>query len=39
MIVGGAVAIAIDFVFGGVWYLIVGALAGAIAGGLADDRK
>ena len=39
MIVGGAVAVAIDFLFGGVWYLIVGALAGAIAGGLADDRK
>ena len=33
------VAVAIDFLFGGVWYLIVGALAGAIAGGLADDRK
>ncbi len=39
MLVGGGVAIAVDFLFGGVWYLIVGALAGSIAGGFADDRK
>ena len=39
MIVGGVVAIAVDFVFGGLWYLIAGALAGSIAGGFVDDRK
>jgi predicted branched-subunit amino acid permease len=39
MIVGGGVAIAVDFVFGGLWYLIVGALAGSVAGGFVDDRK
>jgi predicted branched-subunit amino acid permease len=37
MIVGGAVAIATDFLFGGMWYLIVGALAGSVAGGFIDD--
>jgi predicted branched-subunit amino acid permease len=35
--VGGAVAIAADQLVGGFWYLIAGALAGAIAGGLIDD--
>jgi predicted branched-subunit amino acid permease len=39
MIVGGAVAIAIDFIFGGLWYLVVGALAGSVAGGFIDDRE
>jgi 4-azaleucine resistance transporter AzlC len=39
MIVGGGVAIAVDFVFGGMWYLIVGALAGSVAGGFVDDRE
>jgi hypothetical protein len=39
MLIGGGVAIAIDFLFGGVWYLIVGALAGSLAGGFIDDRK
>lgn len=36
-VVGGAVAIAADQLFGGFWYLIAGALAGAVAGGLIDD--
>jgi len=36
-VVGGAVAIAADQLIGGFWYLISGALAGAIAGGLIDD--
>ena len=35
--VGGVVAIAAEFLFGGFWYVILGALAGSIAGGLADD--
>ncbi len=39
MIVGGGVAIAADFLFGGMWYLIVGALAGSVAGGFIDDRE
>lgn len=39
MLIGGIVAIAVDFVFGGVWYLIVGALAGSIAGGFIDDPE
>lgn len=38
-IVGGAVALAADYLFGGMWYLIVGALAGSIAGGFIDDRE
>lgn len=39
MIVGGAVAIATEFLFGGLWYLVVGALAGSVAGGFIDDRE
>jgi 4-azaleucine resistance transporter AzlC len=39
MLIGGGVAIAVDFLFGGVWYLIVGALAGSIAGGFIDDPE
>jgi predicted branched-subunit amino acid permease len=39
MIIGGAVAIAADFVFGGMWYLVVGALAGSVAGGFVDDPE
>ncbi|HEY4141929.1 MAG TPA: AzlC family ABC transporter permease [Pseudolabrys sp.] len=39
MLIGGGVAIAVDFVFGGLWYLIVGALAGCVAGGFIDDRE
>ena len=39
MLIGGGVAIAIDFLFGGVWYLIVGALVGSIAGGFIDDPE
>lgn len=39
MIVGGAVAIAVDFVFGGMWYLVVGALAGSVAGGFIDAHE
>jgi predicted branched-subunit amino acid permease len=36
-VAGGAVAIAADLLIGGFWYLILGALAGAIAGGFTDD--
>ena len=39
MVIGGAVAIAVDFIFGGMWYLIVGALAGSVAGGFIDDPE
>jgi 4-azaleucine resistance transporter AzlC len=39
MLIGGAVAIAVDFIFGGMWYLIVGALAGSMAGGFIDDPE
>ena len=39
MLIGGAVAIAVDFIFGGMWYLIAGALAGSVAGGFIDDRE
>ena len=35
--VGGVVAIAADQLLGGFWYLIAGALAGAVAGALIDD--
>lgn len=35
--VGGVVAIAADFAFGGFWYVLLGALAGSVAGGLADE--
>ncbi len=36
-IVGGAVALAVDQFGGGFWYVLAGALAGSVAGGLADD--
>lgn len=36
-VVGGGVAIAADMAFGGFWYVLLGALAGSIAGGLTDD--
>jgi predicted branched-subunit amino acid permease len=39
MVIGGAVAVATDYLFGGMWYLIVGALAGSVAGGFIDDRE
>jgi 4-azaleucine resistance transporter AzlC len=39
MLIGVAVAIAVDFVFGGMWYLVVGALAGSVAGGFIDDPE
>ncbi len=35
--VGGVVAVAADLAFGGFWYVILGALAGSIAGGFADE--
>jgi 4-azaleucine resistance transporter AzlC len=35
--VGGVVAVAADVMFGGFWYLVLGALAGSIAGGLTDE--
>src|SRR5476651_764416 len=37
--VGGAVAVAAYYLFGGMWYLIAGALAGSVAGGFIDDRE
>ncbi len=37
-VVGGAVAVVVDYLFGGMWYLIAGALSGSVAGGFADDR-
>ena len=37
LIVGGLAAFATDFLFGGFWYLIVGALAGCLAGVFNDD--
>jgi predicted branched-subunit amino acid permease len=36
-VVGGAVAIAVDQLIGGWWYLIAGSLAGAIAGAFSRD--
>ena len=36
-IVGGAVALAIDQFVGGFWYVLAGALAGSVVGGLVDD--
>lgn len=36
-VVAGAVAIAADMMFGGFWYVIFGALAGSIVGGLTDE--
>lgn len=36
-IVGGGVALAVDRFFGGFWYVLAGALAGAVVGGLVDD--
>ena len=35
--VGGAVAVAADLTLGGFWYVVLGGLAGSIAGGLADE--
>ena len=37
--VGGVVAVITYSVFGGMWHLIAGALAGSVAGGLIDDRN
>lgn len=37
IVVGAGAAIVTDYLFGGFWYLIVGALAGSIAGALNDD--
>lgn len=36
-VVGGVVAVGADIAFGGFWYVILGALAGSIAGGLTDE--
>jgi predicted branched-subunit amino acid permease len=36
-IVGGVVALAADQLFGGVWYVIAGAVAGSVAGAFIDD--
>src|SRR6476646_3753701 len=35
--VGGVVAVAADFALGGYWYVVLGALAGSIVGGLTDE--
>jgi predicted branched-subunit amino acid permease len=35
--VGGAVAVAADLTLGGFWYVVLGGLAGSVAGGLADE--
>ena len=35
--VGGVVAVAADMLLGGFWYLVLGALAGSIVGGLTDE--
>jgi predicted branched-subunit amino acid permease len=37
-VVGGAVAVIVDYLFGGMWYLIAGAISGSVAGGFIDDR-
>jgi hypothetical protein len=31
------VAVAAEFAFGGFWYVLLGGLAGSIAGGLTDE--
>ncbi len=36
-VVGGIVAIAADFLLGGYWYVILGALVGSVAGGMTDE--
>ena len=36
-LVGGVVAVIAEMTFGGFWYLILGALAGSIVGGLLDE--
>jgi len=36
-VVAGVVAIATDQLFGGFWYVVTGALAGSIVGGLSDE--
>lgn len=38
-IVGAAVAVAVDHLFGGWWYVVAGSLAGSIAGGFVDDPE
>jgi predicted branched-subunit amino acid permease len=35
--VGGAVAVLADLTLGGFWYVVLGGVAGSIAGGLADE--
>jgi predicted branched-subunit amino acid permease len=35
--VGGVVAVATEMAFGGFWYLVLGALAGSVVGGLVDE--
>ena len=37
LVVGALAAVATEYLFGGVWYLIVGAVAGCIAGAFNDD--
>jgi predicted branched-subunit amino acid permease len=39
VVIGGAVAAFTYYLFGGMWYLIAGALAGSVLGGLVDDRE
>ncbi len=38
-LVGGVAAVVAYYLFGGWWYVMVGALAGCITGGLVDDRE
>ncbi|RAI43494.1 AzlC family ABC transporter permease [Rhodoplanes roseus] len=38
-VVAGAVALAVQQLFGGLLYIVAGAVAGAVTGGLMDDRR
>jgi hypothetical protein len=35
--VAGAVALAVQHIVGGYWYIVAGALAGSVAGGFLDE--
>jgi 4-azaleucine resistance transporter AzlC len=39
VMIGGMVAVVTYYMFGGMWYLIAGALAGSVLGGFIDDRE
>jgi predicted branched-subunit amino acid permease len=38
-VVAAGVAIASDWLFGGFWFVLTGAMAGSVAGGMLDDRE